>query len=390
MSNKSHMNETLEAEVSEPKHKCTFAKKLEKFYSIAELKAEAPFKNAVFGLDVKDTKIAVSWWVSAKRTRSYPYARVYDTLGFDGRRATIIPFVKDEGAEGERDFLQWDTISLMSLLSVYVILAFYVKAERSSVKGKITNQRFDCEYLAKRFEELAQAKISAHEWNVHEIESNLKFVAEMAKKGYQKIQNETKIKLHGESGIDKAIELISEGVEKYKDRSRIFADKAQRREAVTLQPKEHVTVAKKWMIIIRNRIGGYYPWTIDEMIRIKNSVFLIEKKHSARKRLPALGDIKDGFLRLIVYNNIFKLLDSEGKKLRSYACLGLTSALGTGACCNISDKNVSSCKLNLSKRELDTLQKVFNEGTINGIVVLYLGRDVQNQEESILTRAIGA
>ena len=39
--------------------------------------------------------IAVSWWVSAKRTRSYPYARVYDTLGFAGKKVTIIPILKD-------------------------------------------------------------------------------------------------------------------------------------------------------------------------------------------------------------------------------------------------------------------------------------------------------
>jgi len=380
------MNEILEAEVSEPKHKCTLAKRLETFYSIAELKRETPFKNAVFGLNVNGTKIAVSWWVSAKRTRSYPYARVYDTLAFDGLKATIIPFVKDEGVEGERDFLQWDTISLMSLLGVYVVLAFYVKAERSSVEGKVTNQRFDCEYLAKRFEQLAQARISAHEWNVRETEDKLQLVAEMAKKGYQKIQSETKIKLHGASGIDKAIALISEGVEKYRDRSRIFADKAQKREAVTLQPKEHLTRAKKWMIVIRNRIGGYYPWTIDEMVRIKDGVFLIEKKHSARKKLPAIGDVKDGFLRLIVYNNILKLLDTNGRKLRSSACLGLTSDLGTGWCCNTLNRKASLCNLNLKKKELGTLQKVFDEGTANGIVVFYLGRDAQNKEEEMLQK----
>jgi hypothetical protein len=176
-----------------------------------------------------------------------------------------------------------DTISLMSLLGVYVILAFYAKAERSSVEGKITNQRFDCEYLAKRFEELADSRLSAHEWNVREIENNLKSVAEMARIGYQKIQAQTGIRLHGEAGIDKAIDLIVQGVEKYRGRSRIFADQAQRREAVTLQPKEHVTMAKKWRIVLRNRIGGYYPWTLDEMIRIKDSVLLIGKKHSAKK-----------------------------------------------------------------------------------------------------------
>ena len=58
----------------------------------------------------KENQIAMSWWVSAKRTRSYPYARIYDTLGFSGRKITIIPVVKDEGREGDRDFLQWDTV----------------------------------------------------------------------------------------------------------------------------------------------------------------------------------------------------------------------------------------------------------------------------------------
>jgi hypothetical protein len=109
-----------------------------------------------------------------------------------------------------------------------------------------------------------------------------------------------------------------------------------------------------------------------------------------RKKLPSLGDIKDGLLRLIVYNNIFKLLDPEGKKLKSYACLGLTSDLGRGACCNILDKNVSHCKLNLGKKELNTLQEVFDEGTTNGIVVLYLGSDVQSQEEQILENILSS
>jgi len=61
---------------------------------------------ASFILNVnKENKVAISWWVSAKRTRSYPYARVYDTLGFYGKKITIIPVVKDEGKEGDRDFL---------------------------------------------------------------------------------------------------------------------------------------------------------------------------------------------------------------------------------------------------------------------------------------------
>ncbi len=87
---------------------------------------------------------AFSKWVSPKRTRSYPFERVFNTLNVS-KKITVIPIVKDEGTKGDRDFIQWDTVSLMSLLDVFVIFAFYDKAEK---KGrKITNQRFDNEYV---------------------------------------------------------------------------------------------------------------------------------------------------------------------------------------------------------------------------------------------------
>jgi hypothetical protein len=126
------------------------------------------------------------------------------------------------------------------------------------------------------------------------------------------------------------------------------------------------------------------------MVRIKNDVFLIEKKHSTRKKIPAVGDIKDGFLRLIIYNNIITLLNSKGERLRSHASLGLTSDLGTGACSNTVDKKAFNCRLNLNRKELDTLQKVFNEGATNGIVVFYLGKDSQNQQETMLEKTLSS
>ncbi|MEM0143098.1 MAG: site-specific DNA-methyltransferase, partial [Candidatus Parvarchaeum sp.] len=100
------------------------------------------FKDATFFLDIDaQNKLAVSWWVSSKRTRSYPYARVYDSFGFAGKKLAIIPIMKDEGIEGDRDFLQWDTVSLMSLLGIYVIIAYYKDAVKSTrYTGKITEQ----------------------------------------------------------------------------------------------------------------------------------------------------------------------------------------------------------------------------------------------------------
>ncbi len=75
---------------------------------------------------------AISKWISPKRTRSYPYERVYNTLA-SGKKITIIPVVKDEGLDGDRDFIQWDTVSMMSLLDVYVILAYYNDAEKNNL-----------------------------------------------------------------------------------------------------------------------------------------------------------------------------------------------------------------------------------------------------------------
>ena len=54
----------------------------------------------------EQNRFAVSRWVSPKRTRSYLYERVYNTF-LVSKRITIIPVVKNEGENGDRDFLQW-------------------------------------------------------------------------------------------------------------------------------------------------------------------------------------------------------------------------------------------------------------------------------------------
>jgi len=98
-----------------------------------------------FLLKFGKNKLAISKWVSPKRTRSYPYERVYNTLSTT-KKITVIPVVKDEGKTGDRDFIQWDTIALMSLLDVYVIPAYYNDADKritSKGKAKITNQQFE-------------------------------------------------------------------------------------------------------------------------------------------------------------------------------------------------------------------------------------------------------
>lgn len=55
-------------------------------------------------------QLAFSKWVSPKRTRSYPFERIYNTLNAQ-KIATIIPIIKDEGKDGDLDKIQYSTFS---------------------------------------------------------------------------------------------------------------------------------------------------------------------------------------------------------------------------------------------------------------------------------------
>jgi len=270
----------------------------------------------------KENQVAMSWWVSAKRTRSYPYARVYDTLGFSGKKITIIPVVKDEGKEGDRDFLQWDTVSLMSLLGVYVIIAYYSDAERSKrYRHKITNQRFDIDYIQKQIKNILSYQSDALHWNLTHIDK-VGQIGQKALEAYTRISRKLKVEMHSKQSAEKRIAELLKGKNEFMKLSRMLAEKAQKRERLTIQPKENLSGTKA-IITIRNYLGGYYYFTSDEA-RIKgNDVFLIEGKHSKNNSLPSLEDIKDGLLKMILFTNL-EDVKIDGKNYNPKPVLKLT------------------------------------------------------------------
>lgn len=152
-----------------------------------------------------DKTFALSKWVSPKRTRSYPYARVYDTFSSSASKiTTIIPLIKDEGINGDMDYLQWDTISLMSLLNVYVILGYYDKAESHPHNSdKITNQQFNNDYIKQQLHKLSNYHQSALHWNLNQLErDNLSKLIDLVKTSYNGIAKELKCTLHNHKNID--------------------------------------------------------------------------------------------------------------------------------------------------------------------------------------------
>jgi len=311
----------LSAKIKGIKYKPFLCKDLA-IFEFSELE-KALASSASFILKInKENKVAISWWVSAKRTRSYPYARVYDTLGFSGKKITIIPIVKDEGKEGDRDFLQWDTVSLMSLLGIYVIIAYYNEAEPSKrYKNKITKQRFDTNYLKEQIKNILSYQSDALHWNIAHID-NAGQIGQKALEAYDKISKKLKVEMHSRQSAEKRIDELLKGKEEFMNLSRVLAEKAQRRERLTVQPKENLSGTKA-IITIQNYLGGLYYFTVDEVEVRNNNIFLIEGKHSKTNSLPSLEDIKDGLLKMILFTNL-EDVKADGEKYKPIAVLKLT------------------------------------------------------------------
>lgn len=265
---------------------------------------------------------AISKWVSPKRTRSYPFERVFNTLN-TSKKITVIPIVKDEGAKGDRDFIQWDTISLMSLLDVYIIFAYYNKADK--VGEKISNQQFDNEFVIHKIKEIEQYHSSALHWNLNEINTHLHDLIDKVKLSYTEIEKTTGIKLHNSKGLDNFKAKIGKDVSLFMEFSREKAKQAQSREFITLQPKESLSTLSKAKITITNYLGGKYFLTVDEILITENTLNLIEGKHSKNALLPSKGDIKDGLLKMILYANLTDV-SANGETKQSQAILKLSSS----------------------------------------------------------------
>ena len=266
----------------------------------------------------------ISKWVSPKRTRSYPYQRVYNTLNFS-KKITVIPIIKDEGLDGDRDFLQWDTVSLMSLLDVFVIFAYYNKATKNSkFDNKITGLKFDNKYVLSKIKEIDQYHSSALHWNLNELKNNLHNIVDIANKCYKNITKQTGVVLHNQNGIDNFKAKISEDISVFMKFSREKAKDAQAREILTNQQKENLSTLTKAKITITNYLGGQYFFTVDEVFIEGNVIELIESKHSKTSILPSISDIKDGLLKMILYSNL-KDIEVNGIKMKSKVILKLTS-----------------------------------------------------------------
>lgn len=312
--------------------------------------------------------LAVSRWVSPKRTRSYPYERVYNTL-LHPKRATIIPIFKDEGADGERDFLQFDTVSLLNLLDVYLILGYYGDAARDS-SNNLIDQKFDRAFINEKIRQLQNFTGTATVWNFQQLRE-IPAVLEKAKTAYAEISERADVTMHDAAGVENFQKRIGKNLEEFRTFSRRKSQNAQNREFQTVQPKEALSSDTKGRVTISDKSGGKYFFTCDET-RVEDGIlYLIEDKHTVRAKIPSPSDIKDGLLKMMLYSNL-QNVRIGGDAVSSKPVLRLTSNKISGA---ISAKSSAADIENFfqtnqfNANQKGFIQKLFDEARANNFEI---------------------
>ena len=169
--------------------------------------------------------------------------------------------------------------------------------------------------------------------------------------------------MHSFDSAQNRIQELLESKENFMNLSRDLAQKAQAREKTTIQPKEQLDGTKA-TLTIKNYLGGYYYFTCDEAKLFKNSICLIEAKHSKESIIPSTEDIKDGLIKMILFSNL-KEVKVRGKEYIPLPILKLTS-----------NKLFSIDKLSSSRIAL--LKLLLKESVINKFKVLINGEKLQD------------
>ena len=282
---------------------------------------------------------AISVWTTPKRTKTYPLARVYDTLSYDGTKITIIPVIVDYGKHGERGKIQPNTVDWMTSIGVYLILGVYVDAEKGKVgrlaknagiktkssEGKpkfAEGQKFDLKYLQKQIEKIIENKPNIKKWN----ENQLTTIPNLLENGithYKRLGKKLDVPLSDFSRLEKKVELWKNDPDQFLADHEKLSKGAQNRETKTGHKLEDVPGEKgKINIDFGESRKLYLTSDSMELDKDKCLVTLLEGKNASSGKLPSENDIKEALIKLMIFKNSDFYF--EGKKLEKKLVCYLT------------------------------------------------------------------
>lgn len=200
----------------------------------------------------------------------------------------------------------------MNLLNIYIVLAYYETAEKSTKKGqnhkhKLTNHKFNNEFIKSQINEILAYRQSALHWNKNLFEQRFVPIFEKALDSYDMISIKTGVMIHPRQGMDKYLKIITNEFEEFKNISLKGSQNASKREALTSHKLEYLIDGLKATFSIENYLGGVYYLTPDEIFHENDTYIIQESKNTSQESLPKLPDIQDGLFKLILFSNLDSL-----------------------------------------------------------------------------------
>ena len=302
-------------------------------YDIAQFDVNQAQTYGLIDLGTQGNNLAFSKWISPKRTRSYPFARIYNTVHFNTKKITIIPIIKDEGAGTQNnDRINFITFSWMNLLDIYIILAWYEDAERKEgTTDRITDQILNVESVREKLLEVSQYRMSALHWNTTHFEKDFESIYLNAVNGYKKISQKKNVSVHNPQDHLETLEKFKTdgrfSLEAFKKTSLPRSYQAANREAVTTHLLESLQGNTKGIFRISNYLGGEYYLTADEVYWEGSQLIIQESKNSSTGKLPSEDDIKDGLFKLMLFARMKNLAVDGRKNVQFTTRLKLTGDL---------------------------------------------------------------
>ncbi|OIO30269.1 hypothetical protein AUJ77_03440 [Candidatus Nomurabacteria bacterium CG1_02_43_90] len=348
-------------------------------YKLADFDVNEASASGIVEIDEKN-KVAYSKWVTPKRTRSYPFARIYDTYSFGGKRITIIPIIKDEGIgasknKSNNDRINFITLSWMNLTNVFVILAWYSDAEKKT-EYRITSQKFDTNYIKKKIKEISEYQFDAHHWNNEHFIKDFRDVYEKAVSSYDAISEKLSVKLHPSSGHKAFLEKIIDksnpktiSLNNFASETLAKSRLAAAREVVVKHKNEHLSLeSEKLVFEIVNNLGGSYFLTADEIIidEDKKQLIIQEAKNATTEKLPKSADIKDGLFKILLFSQI-KTIHIDEIKYDYKVSLKLTGRISSSLKLPTTQENIASFvhKEKISRPDTASITMLNEEATEN-------------------------
>lgn len=302
-------------------------------YDLAQFNVNKAHAYGLINLGTSRNNLAFSKWVSPKRTRTYPFARIYNTYHLNTKKVAIIPIIKDEGAGTQNnDRINFITFSWMNLLNIYIILAWYEDAEKKpGTIDRITNQILNVESVREKLIEVSRYQMSALQWNTTHFERDFEPIYLNAVAGYEKISQEQNVLVHNPQAHLDTLEKFKVddrfSLTFFKEVSLPHSYAATRRESLTTHELESLGGNAKGIFSISNYLGGEYYLTADEVYWENNQLVIQEVKNSSTGKLPSTDDIKDGLFKLILFASMEEVTVDGRENIQFITRLKLTGAL---------------------------------------------------------------